>query len=226
MNTSPPVLDADKADSITQIVSDGDVMLVVGPSQQKIQVSSHFLKHISPVFRAMFNAPMKEGEALANKSDDDAPVEIVLPEDKEQPMIRVLQMLYGSDPSAREFMIGDVKEIAIIAEKYGMADRLAIFAPFWLRDRASRRFSVIYEWVWDTLIVAYILKIDWAFFDLTKTMLRTKTSVLKFIGSVHDKHVGLRIGKLRWACACTAFLAQPNLSPSSVQGVNFLIVIF
>ncbi|KAF5695528.1 hypothetical protein FDENT_327 [Fusarium denticulatum] len=181
-------------DSVTQIVSDGNVMLVVGPSQQKIQISSHFLKHISPVFRAMLDAPMKEGEALANKCDDDAPIEIIVPEDKEQPMVRLLQMLYGSDPNAREFMIGDVKEIAIIAEKYGMADRLAIFAPFWLRDRANRRFTEIYEWIWDTLIVAYILKVNWAFFELTKTMLRTKTSVLKFIGSFHDKYVGLRLG--------------------------------
>ncbi|KAF5539557.1 hypothetical protein FNAPI_10781 [Fusarium napiforme] len=211
MDTSRAVLNADKADtsadsstqivsaedvmldSVTQIIPDGDVMLVVGPSQQKIQISSHFLKHISPVFRAMLDAPMKEGEALANKYDD-GPVEIVLPEDKEQPMVHVLQMLYGSDPSARRFSTTEFREIAIIADKYGMADRLAIFAPFWLRERAVKRFSEIHEWVWNTLIVAYILKIDWAFFEVTKTMLRTKTSVLKFIGSFHDKHVGLRLG--------------------------------
>ncbi|KAF4416249.1 hypothetical protein FACUT_12724 [Fusarium acutatum] len=197
MDTSPPVLSADKGhapDSITQIVSDGDVMLVVGPSQQRIQVSSHFLKRISPVFRAMFNAPMKEGEALANKCDDDAPVEIILPEDKEQPMVDVLNTLYGSDLSATQFKTDQLKEIAIIAEKYGMADRLAIFAPFWLRNRVKNTFSKIPERAWNALIVAYILKIDWAFFDLTKAMIRTRTSLLKFIGSFHDKHTGFRLG--------------------------------
>ncbi|KAG5753064.1 hypothetical protein H9Q69_004996 [Fusarium xylarioides] len=198
VDTSTSVLNADggdvPADSITQIVSNGDVMLVVGPSQQKIQISSHFLKHISPVFRAMFNAPMKEGEALANKCHDDAPVEIVLPEDKEQPTIHVLHTLYGSDPSARQFSTAEVKEIAILAEKYGMADRVAIFAAFWLRTIAKKSFSEIPNWAWDALVVAYILKIDWAFFILTKTMLRTRTSLLKFIGSFHDKHTGLRLG--------------------------------
>ncbi|EMT65831.1 hypothetical protein FOC4_g10007942 [Fusarium odoratissimum] len=198
MDTSPPVLNDDKggvpSDSVTQIVTDGDVLMVVGPSQHKIQVSSHFLKHISPVFRAMLDAPMKEGEALANKCDDDAPVEIVFPEDKEQPMVQVLHTLYGSDPSARRFSKGEVKEIAILAEKYGMVERIAIFASFWLRNAVKKSISEITKHVWNTLVVAYILKIDWAFFDITKAILQTRTSLLKFIGSFHDKHTGLRLG--------------------------------
>ncbi|KAF4960631.1 hypothetical protein FGADI_799 [Fusarium gaditjirri] len=198
MDTPPPVLNAEQdgvpSDAVTQIVTDGDVMLVVGPSQRKIRVSSHFLKHISPVFQAMLDAPMKEGEALANKCADDAPVEIALPEDKEQPMVQTLQTLYGSDPSARKFKMGDVKEIAILAEKYGMVRRIAIFGSFWLRKAAKKSFSEIPNDAWDTLIVAYILKIDWAFFDMTKAMMKTRTSLLKFIGSFHDKHTGLRLG--------------------------------
>ncbi|KAK2126169.1 hypothetical protein NOF04DRAFT_1347898 [Fusarium oxysporum II5] len=218
MDTSPPVLNDDKGGvpySVTQIVTDGDVLMVVGPSQHKIQVSSHFLKHISPVFRAMLDAPMKEGEALANKY-------------KEQPMVQVLHTLYGSDPSARRFSKGEVKEIAILAEKYGMVERIAIFASFWLRNAVKKSISEITKHVWNTLVVAYILKIDWAFFDITKAILQTRTSLLKFIGSFHDKHTGLRLGspELRWACACSAFLTQPNLSLSSVQGAAILIVIF
>ncbi|EGU85213.1 hypothetical protein FOXB_04234 [Fusarium oxysporum f. sp. conglutinans Fo5176] len=231
MDTSPPVLNDDKGGvpySVTQIVTDGDVLLVVGPSQHKIQVSSHFLKHISPVFRDMLDAPMKEGEALANKCDDDAHVEIVFPEDKEQPMVQVLHTLYGSDPSARRFSKGEVKEIAILAEKYGMVERIAIFASFWLRKAVKKSISEITKHVWNTLVVVYTLKIDWAFFDITKAILQTRTSLLKFIGSFHDKHTGLRLGspELRWACACCAFLTQPNLSLSSVQGAAILIVIF
>ncbi|KAI3578375.1 hypothetical protein IWW34DRAFT_915340 [Fusarium oxysporum f. sp. albedinis] len=220
MGTSPPVLNDDKGGvpyPVTQIVTDGDVILVVGPSQHKIQVPSHFLKHISPVFRAMLDATMKEGEALANKCNDDAPVEIVLPEDKEQPLAQVLHTLYGSDPSARRFSKGE-----------GMVERIAIFASFWLRNAVKKRISEITKHVWNTLVVAYILKIDWAFFDITKAILQTRTSLLKFIGSFHDKHTGLRLGspELRWACACSAFLTQPNLSLSSVQGAAILIVIF
>ncbi|KAH7473088.1 hypothetical protein FOMA001_g12099 [Fusarium oxysporum f. sp. matthiolae] len=169
MDTSPPVLNDDRCgvptDSVTQIVTDGDVLLVVGPSQHKIQVSSHFLKHISPVFRAMLDAPMKEEEALANKY-----------------------------PSARRFSKSEVKEIAILAEKYGMVERIAIFASFWLRNAVKKSISEITKHVWNTLVVAYILKIDWAFFDITKAILQTRTSLLKFIGSFHDKHTGLRLG--------------------------------
>ncbi|KLO79672.1 uncharacterized protein LW93_13371 [Fusarium fujikuroi] len=98
MGNSTPVPDADKggvhsAQSFTQIVVDGDVILVVGPSRHKIEVSAHFLKRISPVFQVMLGAPMKEGNALATRCDNDAPVEIILPEDKEAPMEQVLSSL-------------------------------------------------------------------------------------------------------------------------------------
>ncbi|KAI1008799.1 hypothetical protein LB504_001852 [Fusarium proliferatum] len=200
MESSRPVLNADGGDipvegSVTQIIPDGDVMLVVGPSQHKIQVSSHFLKLISPVFRAMLSAPMKEGEALENKSDHDGPIEIILPEDKEQPMDQVLRTIYSSDPGATKLSMSEAKEIAILADKYGMVERLQVFASFWLLNAAKTdNVDVITENEWNTLVVAYILKVDWAFFDVTKNMRPKTTSVIKFINHFHDKHTGLRLG--------------------------------
>nr|RBQ94976.1 hypothetical protein FVER53263_10220 [Fusarium verticillioides] len=199
MGTSRAVLNADGGDvltdPVTRIAPDGDVMLVVGPSQHKIQVSSHFLKLISPVFRAMLDAPMKEGKALANKSDHDGPIEIVLPEDKEQPMDQVLRTLFSSDPSATKFSISEAKEIAILADKYGMVERLQVFASFWLLNATKTDgANVISENEWNALVVAYILKVDWAFFAVTKNMRLKSTSLLKFINHFHDKHTGLRLG--------------------------------
>jgi hypothetical protein len=170
-------------------------MLVVGPSQHKIQVSSHFLKLISPVFRAMLDAPMKEGKALSNKSDHDEPVKITLPEDKEQPMDQVLRTLYSSDPSAMKFSMSEAKEIAILADKYGMVECLQVFASFWLLNATKSDGSdVTTENEWNTLVVAYILKVDWAFFAVTRNMRLKGSSLLKFINSFHDKHTGLRLG--------------------------------
>ncbi|KAF5675483.1 hypothetical protein FCIRC_7467 [Fusarium circinatum] len=200
MNTSPPLLNANSgvvsSDSVTQITPDGDVMLVVGQSQHKIQVSSHFLKLISPVFRAMLDAPMKEGSALANKFDHDDPIEIILPEDKEQPMDQVLRTLYSSDPSATKFSISEAKEIAILAEKYGMVERLHVFGNFWVLNavKTDSKDPEVTEDDWNTLVVAYILKVDWAFFAVTKAICSKSTSLLKFVNRFHDKHTGLRFG--------------------------------
>jgi hypothetical protein len=61
---SHTVLTSFLAQDIEQVGKDGDTVLLVGPDQRKIQVSSSFLEHISPVFRAMFNSTMSEGEAF------------------------------------------------------------------------------------------------------------------------------------------------------------------
>ncbi|KAF4501424.1 hypothetical protein FAGAP_2363 [Fusarium agapanthi] len=199
MNTSPPVLNADNGnvsvqDTVTHVVSDGDVVLVVGPGQHKIQVSSHFLKLISLVFRVMLDAPMKEGQDLASRYENDAPVEIILPGDKEAPMEQVLVTLYGADPSSKNHLMREVKEIAILAEKYGTVDRLEIFSGFWLRSTVNMRITEISDNAWNALVSAYILKIDWAFFSVSMAMVKTKTSLLKFAASFHDKHTGMRLG--------------------------------
>jgi hypothetical protein len=148
----------------------------------------------------MLNAPIKEGEALANKCDTDGPVEIFLHEDKEQPMAQVLRTLYGSDPSTKTYPMSKVKEIAILAEKYGMIERLEIFASFWLIPAVKVRMTEVSENAWNALVVAYILKINWAFFSISMAMLKTRNSLLKFAASFYDKHTGLRLGSKSEIC--------------------------
>ncbi|KAF5986144.1 hypothetical protein FBULB1_2574 [Fusarium bulbicola] len=144
----------------------------------------------------MLDAPMKEGNALANKPDHEDPIEIILPEDKEQPMDQVLRTLYSSDPSATKFSISEAKEIAILADKYGMVERLHVFASFWLLNvaKTDSKDPEVTEDDWNTLVVAYILKVDWAFFAVTKAICSKSTSLLKFANRFHDKHTGLRFG--------------------------------
>ncbi|EEU36468.1 uncharacterized protein NECHADRAFT_81245 [Fusarium vanettenii 77-13-4] len=40
---------------LRQLIPDGDIILLVGPKQEKIQISSHLLCLTSPVFKAMLN---------------------------------------------------------------------------------------------------------------------------------------------------------------------------
>ncbi|CVL04668.1 uncharacterized protein FMAN_12779 [Fusarium mangiferae] len=110
-------------------------------------------------------------------------------------MDQVLRTLYSSDPGATKFSMSEAKEIAILADKYGMVERLQVFASFWLLNAAKTdNVDVITENEWNTLVVAYILKVDWAFFDVTKNMRPKTTSVIEFINHFHDKHTGLRLG--------------------------------
>ncbi|KAF5585331.1 hypothetical protein FPCIR_8414 [Fusarium pseudocircinatum] len=198
MDASPPVPDADGGvvtgdDSIITIVPDGDVVLVVGTRKQKIQVSSHFLKHISPVLEAVIDAAMKEGEALAKKCDDDAPVEIVLPKDKAATMAQLLNTLYGSDPGTKGLSIAEVKKLVVLADKYEMIERIEIFSSFWLRNAAKRDNPEVTENDANALTVAYLLNNDQAFYDLTLSMQYGQDSLLKLAKGFHDKYTGLRL---------------------------------
>ncbi|KAI8666003.1 BTB domain-containing protein [Fusarium keratoplasticum] len=65
--------------ALRQLIPDGDIMLLVGPEQKKIQISSHLLCKTSPVFKTMLNSDFEEGKAFRERNG--APAEIKLPDD-------------------------------------------------------------------------------------------------------------------------------------------------
>ncbi|RTE81069.1 hypothetical protein BHE90_004426 [Fusarium euwallaceae] len=66
-------------EGLRQLIPDGDIILLVGPKKEKIQISSHLLCITSPFFKTMLNSNFKEGEAFRERNG--APAEIELPED-------------------------------------------------------------------------------------------------------------------------------------------------
>ncbi|KAM0218011.1 hypothetical protein ACHAQD_007211 [Fusarium lateritium] len=183
----------DSSQDIEQVSKDGDVILVVGPDQRKMQAASHFLGHISPVFRAMLDSSMKEGLALRDAVEG-SPVEISFPEDDSRTMLQILRCLYGagtcSKPSAAE-----ARDVAILADKYDMTERLKYFGAYWLRVPVDTGCVASIEEAWDILVAAYLLKSDVAFFDTSKAIIRhSDKSLLKYANSTHDKELGLQLG--------------------------------
>lgn len=167
-------------------------MLVVGPNKVKIQVSSSFLKHISPVFRAMLNSSMSEGEAIRNRVDE-SPIEILLPQDNPRAMTQMLQGLYGVD-AASQSTSGDLVMVTILADKYDMIKQLKYFGVYWMRALGSFSGPTSLQCQWDILITAYMLKEDHFFFVTSKAITKTKGSLSKYAMSTHDRELGLRLG--------------------------------
>ncbi|KAH7241555.1 hypothetical protein BKA59DRAFT_529242 [Fusarium tricinctum] len=181
-----------KVQEILQIGEDGDTILVVGPDKAKIQVLSSFLKHISPVFRAMLDSSMSEGEAFRNRVDN-FPIEIILPEDKPRAMFQMLRGLYGVDASCRP-TTSDVRMIAILADKYDMIKQLKYFAAYWIQVPTNSSDPYFVQCAWDILIASYMLKESTPFFLTSKAITNTKGSLFKYAMSTHDKELGLKLG--------------------------------
>ncbi|KAI1070437.1 hypothetical protein LB507_006851 [Fusarium sp. FIESC RH6] len=191
MSTQPSASDDDEG--ITKISKNGDVILVVGLEKEKIQVASDFLEHISPVFKAMLNAPMKEGEALRNRAHD-SPVTIELPGDCPKAMKHVLRTLYGaddhfeSDPSFQT-----VYDMVTLADKYGMAGRLKLFGANWLRTRTGDEDFHGYDGYWDKFVIACILDDDHAFFQISSILHNVHGEIIEWSLRLPDRELGMRL---------------------------------
>ncbi|KAF4996177.1 hypothetical protein FGRMN_4669 [Fusarium graminum] len=194
---SPPAAEGTKGTDASQVVyqigKNGDVICVIGPTKMKIQVSSEFLKHISPVFRAMLDSPMCEGETFRNKTDE-CPVDIMLPEDNTRAIHHILLCLYGANPCGTPSPV-DMKEIAILANKYDMVSRLRYFGSFWLQHIPVDTTTIPgIESAWNLLVASYLLEGRAPFFIISKKIVASKGSLLKHVKSTHDEVLGLQLG--------------------------------
>ncbi|KIL88763.1 hypothetical protein FAVG1_08011 [Fusarium avenaceum] len=165
-----------KVYQIFQVCEDGDTILVVGPDRVKIQVFSSFLKFVSPVFRAMLNSSMSEGEAFRNR-DGESPIEVLLPKDHARAMFLLLECLYGAYPRSQPSAV-EIKNIAILADKYDMTERLTYFGAYWLRVPVNTKPKIFLADAWDILVAAYLLKSGTAFFNTSKAIIGNSSESL------------------------------------------------
>lgn len=104
----------------------GDIILVVGQGQLRIQVSSEFLIQTSPVFDAMLN--LKFSECSRFHESNELPVEIKLPEDDGVATTQALRTLYGSDPSMLLLDPDEIQKVASCLISYGKKRSLSSFS--------------------------------------------------------------------------------------------------
>ncbi|KAM0555808.1 hypothetical protein ACHAPJ_006205 [Fusarium lateritium] len=139
----------------------------------------------------MLEAPMREGEALRNKADD-SPVEIILSDDNPRAMRLALRVLYGSDAGTNGLPSEEVKNIAILADKYAMVGRFKFAGSYWIRFLLDKNPSP--EICWNLLVAAYMLRLDNHFFSVSQVMINPRGSLLKFAAELPQRDLGMRLG--------------------------------
>lgn len=119
---------------VVEIAPDGDVILVIGTSDNmiKLKVHSICLKLASKVFAAMFGPNWLEGKAVSK----DDPKEVALPEDDPAAMRKICQILHQQVPARGEdeLTATEIARIALVAEKYDMGLPLSPFIDDWLAN--------------------------------------------------------------------------------------------
>jgi hypothetical protein len=170
------------------ICENGDIILAVGLEKTEIQVTSDFLKNISPVFKAMLEAPMREGEALRNRAPD-SPVTIALPGDCPWAMNHLLRILYGSKSPSLEFRT--FYNVAILADKYDMVERLQPYGALWLRFLPGQTEHMAVAW--HRLIIAYLLDDVYAFYWASKVLCTFTQEMIPYCFDCPDRELAFKL---------------------------------
>ena len=159
----------------------GDVILVVGGSivpddTLSIQVSSHVLGLVSPVFKAMFSSRYQEGAML--KPTADQPVSISLPEDSPEAVSLACRMFhYNLDDTLEHPGLDLLEKLATFCDKYNCARAVRPSTRLWVRPYDC------YGGVpgfYSLLVVSYMLD-DPTFFSKV-----TRELVCRYTGSYMD----------------------------------------
>lgn len=119
----------ESSNSVTDIATDGDVILVVGPERRKLRVHSFILKNVSMVFNAMFGPHFKEGQGLGGAY----PKEIPLPEDSADALELICCVIHSrNDAVPYSLSPSEVLQVAIAADKYDCTVGLKFAGESWL----------------------------------------------------------------------------------------------
>ncbi|KAM0555806.1 hypothetical protein ACHAPJ_006203 [Fusarium lateritium] len=175
-----------------KVVEDGDIILIVGDDETKIQVSSGFLKHISPVFKAMLNSNMSEGQALRDRTGNE-PVEIKLPSDIPSAVLHALRAQYGTDPGSQNISPRTIRDVAMFVDKYDMVVRFKPIGMLWLEMPPTTMDPPERQAGWDLLAAAYWLDLSKPFYIMSQYFIRTNVPLLQYALEFPDENLGLRL---------------------------------
>ncbi|KAM7189011.1 hypothetical protein V8F20_010314 [Naviculisporaceae sp. PSN 640] len=118
------------------IASDGNAILVIGPEQIRLRVSTVTLGLASKVFKAMFSANWLEGQNLSSA----CPKEIQFPEDEPAAMEAICCVLhFRNDITPESLTPKQVLHTAIACDKYDLSVALRLATTTWLNPPTDRK---------------------------------------------------------------------------------------
>ncbi|GJC83093.1 hypothetical protein ColLi_05931 [Colletotrichum liriopes] len=148
------------------VAPQGELVLVVGPSEVEIRVYALILSNASPVFASMLGrAGFGEGVALQDATPSN-PARIPLPDDDPAAMETICRVIHGKtldagSPGVIDASPSEVLAVAMLADKYDCGPAMALAAEHWLKPETMEdmaRWGYICPKRRDLLIAAYWFK--------------------------------------------------------------------
>ncbi|KAF5713596.1 hypothetical protein FMUND_7836 [Fusarium mundagurra] len=169
------------------LTPNGDVVLVVGREEARIQIASEFLTLASPVFDAMLNLKFSEGIKL--HEGDKSPVDIKLPEDNGLATAQALKTLYGSYPEMLLLTPDQIQKVSIVVDKYDMSARFAMAGTVWMDCE-----PINLEDAWKLMTASYWLDHQVGFRRMSECVIRklNHAQIFRLANETFDVALGLK----------------------------------
>jgi len=141
----------------------GDIVLVVGNPQRRYLVSSHFLIHGSPVFRAMLGPHFAEGQNLSSSD----PKEVALEDDADYMEWLCAILHFKNNDVPAELSPAQVLAFAVMADKYSCVESVKLATIKWLLDASK---SMSFDSLKVVLAAAFLLDDAGAFLQISQSL--------------------------------------------------------
>jgi len=142
----------------------------------------------------MLGPNFKEGAALR---ENEGPTEIVLPEDNAKALWNVYCTLYGASPHVNTLKPDEIYDVAVLAQKYDLVDRLALVCEAWFGNPDPVTYGST-EKNWKMLLAAYWLRSELGFKNTSRIFVEAEDIPLYRHGmETSDPVLGLRLCRKR-----------------------------
>ncbi|KAF5676958.1 hypothetical protein FDENT_9339 [Fusarium denticulatum] len=159
-----------KPNTVVEIASNGDLVLILGPEETKLRVCSILLIAASKPFSVMLGPDWKEGHNMHNQQ---GPFELSLPDDNATALKIVCSIIHHQNETVpRTLAASDILAIAVVADKYLCTNALKFASETWLRTFGSEPHNLML-----LTASAYLFRNAQAFSEITRAL------VLEYDGS-------------------------------------------
>lgn len=167
--------------TIEQIASNGDLVLEVGAEGAAIRVHSLFLKEASIPFASLLSPQWSEGQ---RPRDPDGSIRLALPDDDPQAMTAICALLHHKhDMLPKEVAAREVLKIAVVADKYDLAQAVLPAVRVWRKPRSVNDMLCF-------MAAAFLCRDVASFRELTRNLvLDHNGSLLGLTDELHERSV-------------------------------------
>lgn len=155
----------EKPEDEIPIVSEGDLILVVGKQKQQIRVHSLIIQNASHALAHILDPYSRE--LLELKANGEGTIEIALPEDSYSVMLWICKVLHGQFVPNKISSPNSLYAIACGVEKYDLSDSMALAMEVWINKISD---TASFCGTWKLLVCSHMLDMPDSFEQLTRLM--------------------------------------------------------